>query len=45
MDAGVECTRRPQPTAEYGIYNAFYADPDGYAVEIQRWERDDWPGP
>ena len=40
--AGVPVEQAPKVTEEYGVYHAFYRDPDGYLVEIQRFLDPDW---
>lgn len=41
--AGVEHVKAPSYNAEFRIYQAFYRDPDGYMLEIQRFEDPAWP--
>jgi len=43
--AGVECERAPAYHPKYAIYQAFYRDPDGHLIEIQRFDDDDWKVP
>lgn len=43
--AGVPCDRPPQNNEKYQLYQAFYRDPDGYLVEIQRFLDPAWPSP
>ncbi|MDZ7816464.1 MAG: VOC family protein [Planctomycetota bacterium] len=40
---GVPFEKEPEYNPQYDIYNAFVRDPDGYLVEIQRFESPDWP--
>lgn len=35
--AGVPCDRAPNHNERYRLYQAFYRDPDGYLIEIQRF--------
>ena len=44
-EAGVECTTPPTGHPKYAIYQAFYRDPDGYTIEIQRFDDADWRVP
>ena len=41
--AGVVCEKPPQHSDRYAVYHAFYRDPDGYLVEIQRFLDPAWP--
>lgn len=43
--AGVTCERAPNHNDHYDIYQAFYRDPDGYLIEIQRFFDPGWPAP
>lgn len=40
--AGVACVRPPIHNERYHLYQAFYRDPDGYLVEIQRFLDPEW---
>ena len=40
--AGVPVDEAPRHNPEYGITHAFYRDPDGYRVEIQRFDDPAW---
>ncbi|MDJ0976879.1 MAG: VOC family protein [Planctomycetota bacterium] len=40
--AGVHVDQPPADNAEYGIYHAFYRDPAGYRVEVQRFHDPKW---
>lgn len=42
--AGVPCDGRPRMNADYGIYHFYFTDPDGYLLEIQRFENPNWAG-
>ena len=35
----------PSANAEYNIYHCFLRDPDGYQIEIQRFDSPSWPKP
>ncbi len=35
---GVNCTKKPEKTPQFGIYNAFFEDPMGYTLEIQAFD-------
>lgn len=41
---GVAFEKPPSRNAEYGIYHCFFRDPNGYLVEIQRFEDPGWRG-
>ncbi len=43
VSAGAKCERTPQLNERYNVYHAFYRDPDGYLVEVQRFLDSDWP--
>jgi catechol 2,3-dioxygenase-like lactoylglutathione lyase family enzyme len=45
--AGREVTveREPRENPEYRVYHAFYRDPDGHLIEIQRFLDPRWPTP
>jgi catechol 2,3-dioxygenase-like lactoylglutathione lyase family enzyme len=36
--AGVEVVSEPRHSDRYGIHHAFYRDPDGHLVEVQRFD-------
>ena len=40
--AGVPVDQAPRHNDEYRITHAFYRDPSGYRVEIQRFDDADW---
>lgn len=42
MAADVECVSAPSRHVKYDIYQAFYRDPDGYLIEIQRFGDPTW---
>mgnify|MGYP003956746997 CR=1 FL=1 len=41
---GVEFEKEPAFNSDYNIYHAFFRDPNGYLVEVQRFEDPNWPG-
>jgi catechol 2,3-dioxygenase-like lactoylglutathione lyase family enzyme len=41
---GVPVEQAPRQNDVYGVYHAFYRDPDGYLVEIQRFHDLGWAG-
>ena len=41
--AGVPCEKVPQHNEKYNVYHAFYRDPDGYLIEVQRFLDPAWP--
>ena len=43
--AGVPCDRAPNHNEKYDLYQAFYRDPDGYLIEIQRFLDPVWRKP
>lgn len=42
---GVAIARPPSLSAQYRVYHFFFRDPAGYMLEIQRFDRPDWPAP
>ena len=42
---GVEFPKPPAPNPEFGIYHCFCLDPDGYVIEIQRFDDPGWANP
>lgn len=40
---GVEIEIRPRNNPQYGIYQMFLRDPNGYRIEIQRFLDPNWP--
>ena len=45
IDAGVACERAPSRNDTYQVYQAFYRDPDGYLIEVQRFLDAAWLTP
>lgn len=45
VTCGVPTEGPPARSADYGITHIFFRDPAGYLLEIQRFERPDWPAP
>jgi len=43
--AGGVCESPPAAHPRYGIYQAFYRDPDGHLLEIQRFDDAGWSNP
>ncbi len=43
-EAGVPFEKDPAYNPDYKIYHCFLRDPNGYLVEIQRFEDERWPG-
>jgi len=39
---GVEFEHSPRHNPDYGIYHTFLRDPNGYLIEIQRFDKPDW---
>jgi catechol 2,3-dioxygenase-like lactoylglutathione lyase family enzyme len=44
LGQGVEIEAEPKPNPDYHIYHFFLRDPNGYLLEIQRFEDPRWPG-
>jgi dihydrofolate reductase len=42
VSMGYPLEREPQETSQFGIYNCFVRDPNGYLLEIQRFLDSDW---
>ena len=42
VEAGVETDGAPRLNPKYGIYHFYTIDPDGWAVEVQRFEDPRW---
>jgi catechol 2,3-dioxygenase-like lactoylglutathione lyase family enzyme len=42
--AGVAFEKAPAHNPEYGIYHCFFRDPNGYLLEIQRFDNPAWSG-
>ncbi|MBY0335301.1 MAG: VOC family protein [Acetobacteraceae bacterium] len=40
---GVEIPQPPALSETFRVYHFFFRDPAGYTMEIQRFERPDWP--
>ena len=45
VEAGTTVDQPPRHNPEYGITHAFYRDPAGYRLEIQRFDDPDWARP
>lgn len=43
--AGVEVATAPGFSEAYRVTSFFFRDPAGYTLEVQRFERPDWPAP
>jgi catechol 2,3-dioxygenase-like lactoylglutathione lyase family enzyme len=43
--AGVSCEKEPSHNPKYNLYHAFYRDPDGFLIEVQRFLDPAWPRP
>ncbi len=43
-EAGVSFEKEPAANEEYGIYHCFLRDPNGYLLEIQRFDDPGWAG-
>ena len=43
--AGATVVEAPSTSERYGIYHAFYRDPDGHLVEVQRFHDPGWAAP
>jgi catechol 2,3-dioxygenase-like lactoylglutathione lyase family enzyme len=44
VKSGVPCDQPPRHSETYNVYHAFYRDPDGTLVEIQRFLDPGWSG-
>ncbi len=42
---GVAIAEPPSLSETYRVYHFFFRDPAGYLLEVQRFERPDWPHP
>ncbi len=42
---GVALPPAPEYSAQYGVTHFFLRDPAGYLLEVQRFDRPDWPAP
>lgn len=45
IGAGVVCDSEPAPNEKYLLYHAFYRDPDGHVIEVQKFLDPRWPSP
>ena len=45
LAAGVVCDSPPAYHPKYAIYQAFYRDPDGHLIEVQRFDDPSWKVP
>ncbi len=45
LAASVAVESEPEHSERYGVYHAFYRDPDGHLVEIQRFDDPNWATP
>ena len=43
--AGATVVEAPSTSERYRIYHAFYRDPDGHLMEVQRFTDPGWAGP
>jgi catechol 2,3-dioxygenase-like lactoylglutathione lyase family enzyme len=43
VERGAEFEQTPEYNSEYDIYHCFLRDPNGYLLEIQRFEDPEWP--
>ena len=43
--AGIDCEHEPAHNPKYNLYHAFYRDPDGFLIEVQRFLDPAWPRP
>jgi predicted enzyme related to lactoylglutathione lyase len=39
---GVDCVRPPAASAAFGVYSTLFLSPDGYRIEIQRFDDAHW---
>ena len=44
LEQGVSVEEKPKHNPDYLIYHFFFRDPNGYMLEIQRFENPRWPG-
>ena len=44
-EKGIEVHEPPKWNPEYGIYHFFFNDPEGYKLEIQCFENQNWSSP
>lgn len=45
LKLGIPFEKEPQANPDFGIYHCFLRDPDGYLIEIQRFDDADWSNP
>jgi catechol 2,3-dioxygenase-like lactoylglutathione lyase family enzyme len=45
VSRGIELEQSPSHNERFAIYHAFVRDPDGYLIEIQRFDDPDWAEP
>jgi catechol 2,3-dioxygenase-like lactoylglutathione lyase family enzyme len=45
VEHGVTFEKEPAQNPEYGIYHCFFRDPNGYLLEIQRFDDEGWATP
>jgi catechol 2,3-dioxygenase-like lactoylglutathione lyase family enzyme len=43
--AGIRPDKAPAYSETYRVTSFFFRDPAGYTLEVQRFERPDWPAP
>jgi len=41
-DKGVQYLHDPAPSSRFGIYSSLFLSPDGYRIEIQRFDHPNW---
>jgi predicted enzyme related to lactoylglutathione lyase len=41
---GVVCEEPPRHSPEFGVYSSLFTSPDGYRIEIQRFDDGAWQG-
>lgn len=39
---GIECIKEPSHSPQFGVYHAMFRSPDGYRIEVQRFDDEDW---
>jgi catechol 2,3-dioxygenase-like lactoylglutathione lyase family enzyme len=44
-EAGIDMATKPAFSEAYRVTSFFFRDPAGYTLEVQRFERPDWPVP
>lgn len=44
-EKGATVPEAPALSETYRVYHFFFRDPAGYTLEVQRFERPDWPSP